>query len=67
MPIHTVAVTNDQLLRGYLKCASFQSKLDQLYNSAEFKSKEKDSQELFKQIKEITGFKEITLKEFHNV
>jgi len=67
VPIHTVAVENDQVLRGWLACPELNKRLDTFYKSAEFQKKESESTELRKQLESIVGIEKIGLEDFYNV
>ncbi|KAL9951585.1 hypothetical protein ACROYT_G044269 [Oculina patagonica] len=67
VPIHTVAVENDQVLRGWLECPELQKRLATFYKSTEFQKKESESAELRKQLEGIVGIEKIELKDFYNV
>jgi len=67
VPIHTVAVENDQLLRGWLACPELQKRLAKFYKSKEFQKKKAESADLRKTLEKIYGFKKIEFKDFYNV
>jgi len=67
VPIHTVAVQNDQVLRGWLACPKLNKRLDTFYKSSEFQKKENESAKLRKQLESIVGIEKIGLEDFYNV
>ena len=67
VPIHTVAMENDQVLRGWLNCPELQKRLTAFYESEKFQKKEVESAELRKELEGILGIEKIELKDFYNV
>ena len=67
VPIHTVAVENDQLLRGWLSCPELTKKVTAFYESKTFQEKEAESASLRKTLANVLGIEKIELKDFYNV
>lgn len=67
VPIHTVAVQNDQVLRGWLACPQLSKRRATFYKSKDFKEKEKESAPLRKALEIILDVEKIELKDFYNV
>ncbi|XP_031564827.1 prostatic acid phosphatase-like isoform X2 [Actinia tenebrosa] len=67
VPIHTVPVREDQLLRGWLRCPTIQNRISEFYKSETFKKKERDNADFLKTLESITGMSDIDLKDFYNV
>lgn len=67
VPIHTVAMEDDQVLRGWLACPELNKRLDTFYKSSKFQKKESESAELRKQLESILGIDKIGLEDFYNV
>ncbi|XP_029200114.2 prostatic acid phosphatase-like isoform X1 [Acropora millepora] len=67
VPIHTVAVQNDQLLRGWLVCPRLNKRLTAFYESMEFKMKKTESALLRKTLEKILNIEKIELTDFYNV
>lgn len=67
VPIHTIAVNTDQLLRGWLQCHALQKRLAEFYESEEFHKAEEESEKFRKTLQGILGIAKIELKDFYNV
>ena len=67
VPIHTVAMENDQVLRGWLNCPELQKRLTAFYQSEKFQKKEVESAGLRKELEGILGIEKIELRDFYNV
>lgn len=67
VPIHTVAVENDQLLRGWLSCPELTKKVTAFYESKTFQEREAESASLRKTLANVLGIEKIELKDFYNV
>ncbi|XP_048583432.1 prostatic acid phosphatase isoform X1 [Nematostella vectensis] len=67
VPIHTVDVENDQLLRGWMNCSTFQKKVSAFYNSEQFTSYKSQSANFLKELEDLTGMEDIQLENFYNV
>ena len=67
VPIHTVAVENDQLLRGWLSCPELTKKVTAFYESKTFQEREAESASLRQTLANVLGIEKIELKDFYNV
>lgn len=67
VPVFTVEATEDYKLRSFEYCPAYKRVLDQWYDSEEFKTKEKDTEEFRENIHKLAPELNVSLRNWHDV